>query len=98
MNCEPPTVANMLKASENYGLIYRQRNKLDARVNRVYLTAKGYVIKEPIEKVWRKQQFKLLDGMSSEELLFFKKLLKKRLRIYHKLSLFKKNVSMPIIF
>lgn len=72
LNCEPPTIANMVKALENYGLIYRQRDALDARVNRVYLTPKGQDIKEPIEKVWRKQQDKLLDGMSSEELLLLK--------------------------
>ncbi|MFJ5717423.1 MarR family winged helix-turn-helix transcriptional regulator [Neobacillus sp. NPDC093127] len=77
LNCEPPTIANMVKALEKYGLIYRQRDALDARVNRVYLTPKGQDIKEPIEKVWRKQQDKLLDGMSSEELLLLKKLLRK---------------------
>ena len=77
LNCEPPTIANMVRALENYGLIYRQRDKLDARVNRVYLTPKGRDIKEPIEKVWRKQQDKLLGGMSAEELLILKKLLKK---------------------
>ena len=77
LNCEPPTVANMVKALENYGLIYRQRDQLDARVNRVYLTSKGQDLKEPIENVWRKQQDKLLDGMSSEELFVLKKLLKK---------------------
>lgn len=77
LNCEPPTVANMVKALENYGLIYRHRDQVDARVNRVYLTAKGQDLKEPIEKVWRKQQDKLLDGMSSEELFVLKKLLKK---------------------
>ncbi|WP_425481996.1 MarR family winged helix-turn-helix transcriptional regulator [Cytobacillus depressus] len=77
LSCEPPTVANMVKALENYGLIYRERDKLDARVNRVYLTPKGQDLKEPIEKVWRKQQDKLLDGMSTEELLILKKLLNK---------------------
>ncbi|MEK3886847.1 MarR family winged helix-turn-helix transcriptional regulator [Bacillus sp. FSL K6-3431] len=77
LNCEPPTVANMVKALESYGLIYRQRDEIDGRVNRVYLTAKGQDIKGPIEKVWRKQQDKLMDGMSTDERLLLKKLLKK---------------------
>lgn len=77
LNCEPSTVANMVKTLENYDLIYRQRDELDARVNRVYLTAKGQDLKEPIEKLWKKQQDKLLDGLSSEELLILKQLLKK---------------------
>ncbi|MFK4997465.1 MarR family winged helix-turn-helix transcriptional regulator [Bacillus sp. N9] len=51
LKCEPPTVANMVKALESYGLIYRQRDNTDGRVNRVYLTAKGKEVKEPIEKV-----------------------------------------------
>lgn len=77
LNCEPPTIANMVKTLENYGLIYRKRDELDARVNRVYLTLKGQDIIEPIEEVWRKQQDKLLDGMSVEELSSLKDLLKK---------------------
>ena len=70
LNCEPPTVANMVKALENYGLIYRKRDELDGRVNRVYLTTKGHDIKEPIEKVWRKQQDKLLMGFYQRSVSF----------------------------
>ncbi|MFD1708803.1 MarR family winged helix-turn-helix transcriptional regulator [Siminovitchia sediminis] len=77
LHCEPPTVANMLKALENYGLIYRQRDPSDARVNRVYLTPKGREIKEPIEEVWAKHQKQLLDGLSSDELLLLKGILRK---------------------
>jgi DNA-binding MarR family transcriptional regulator len=77
LNCEPPTIANMVKALESYGLIYRKRDVLDARVNRVFLTSKGHDIIEPIEQVWKKQQDQLLAGMSSEELLVLKSLLKK---------------------
>lgn len=77
LNCEPPTVANMVKTLESYGLIHRKRDPLDARVNRVYLTPEGQDIIAPIEKVWRRQQDQLLDGMSSEELHLLKKLLTK---------------------
>lgn len=77
LNCEPPTVANMVKALESYELIYRQRDEVDGRVNRVYLTTKGQKIKDPVERIWVKQQDKLLDGISSEERIVLKKLLKK---------------------
>ena len=77
LNCEPPTIANMVKALESYDLIYRQRDELDGRVNRVYLTTKGQDIKDPVERIWVKQQDKLLDGISSEERIVLKKLLKK---------------------
>lgn len=77
LHCEPPTIANMLKTLENYGLIYRKRDKEDARVNRVYLTPEGKNIIDPIETIWREQQDLLVDGMSSEELLTLKYLLAK---------------------
>ena len=77
LNCEPPTVANMVKALESYDLIYRQRDEVDGRVNRVYLTTKGQDIKDPVERIWLKQQDKLLDGISSEERIILKELLKK---------------------
>jgi DNA-binding MarR family transcriptional regulator len=77
LNCEPPTVANMVKTLESYGLVHRKRDALDARINRVYLTPEGQAMIAPIEKVWRKQQDKLLDDMSPEELRLLKRLLTK---------------------
>lgn len=77
LKCEPPTIVNKVRALESYGLIYRERDPLDARINRVYLTPKGREIIEPIEEVWENQQDKLLAGMTAEELKTIKKLLKK---------------------
>lgn len=77
LKCEPPTIVHKVRALESYGLIHRQRDELDGRVNRVYLTPKGRAILEPIEEVWTRQQDKLLTGMSADELLTLKKLLKK---------------------
>ncbi|MGE6378356.1 MarR family winged helix-turn-helix transcriptional regulator [Peribacillus muralis] len=31
LNCEPPTVSNMVKALEQKGLVYRQRNEEDGQ-------------------------------------------------------------------
>lgn len=77
LNCEPPTVANMVRTMENHGLIYRKRDPSDARVNRVYVTPQGLQLKEPIKKIWKQEQEKLLEGLSHEELLVFQKLLHK---------------------
>ena len=77
LNCEPPTIANMVKAMENRGFIYRRRDSIDSRVNRVYLTPKGQQLKAPVEEVWNEEQDKLLEGMSPDELLLLKKLLEK---------------------
>lgn len=77
LNCEPPTIANTVKSLETYGLIERKRDGQDARVNRVYLTEKGKEIIAPVKKVWRHEQDKLLEGMTAEELVLLKDLLKK---------------------
>ena len=40
LKCEPPTVTNMVKALEQKGLVYRQKDEKDGRVTRIYLTLK----------------------------------------------------------
>src|SRR3954463_13114139 len=67
LNCEPPTVTNMVKTLEKKGFIYRKKDSADGRVSRVYLTEKGIKIREPIERIWNKQQEKLLKGLSADE-------------------------------
>lgn len=77
MGCEPSTVTNMVKKLENYGLVYRKRDPLDARVSRVYLTADGHDLKKPVQEVWKKQQDELLEGILPEERLTLQRLLEK---------------------
>ena len=36
-------------------------------MSRVYLTAKGSAVREPVEQIWHKQQDKLLNGLSAED-------------------------------
>lgn len=67
LGCEAPTVTNMIKKLEDYGLVYRQRDVVDGRVSRVYLTSEGHDLQEPVQEIWRKQTEKLLDGISAEE-------------------------------
>lgn len=76
MGCEAPTITNMVKKLENYGLVYRQRDELDARVSRVYLTPEGKNLRQPVQEVWRRQQDKLLEGVLPEERLMLRRLLK----------------------
>lgn len=77
LNCEPPTIANTVKSLETYGLIERKRDVNDARVNRVYLSEKGKKIIAPVKEVWQSEQDKLLEGLTEEELILLKGLLKK---------------------
>ena len=67
LNCEPPTVTNMVKTLEKKGFVYRKKDSLDGRVSRVYLTEKGLAVREPVSQIWRKQQDKLLNGIAEED-------------------------------
>ena len=66
LNCEPSTVTNMVKTLEKKGFVYRKKDPNDGRVSRVYLTEKGLAVREPIKQIWRKQQEKLLKGLTEE--------------------------------
>lgn len=79
LGCEPPTVTNMLKKLEEYGLIYRKRDPKDGRVSRVYLTSEGRSVHKPVQAIWRDQQEKLLNGISPEERLLLRRLMQQML-------------------
>ena len=75
LNCEPPTVTNMVKTLERKGIVYRKKDSVDGRVSRVYLTEKGLGVREPISQIWQKQQDKLLKGLTEEDRLLLHKFL-----------------------
>lgn len=76
MGCEPPTVSNMLRKLEEYGLIERKQDVSDARISRVFLTEQGRELEQPVLDIWRKHQDKLLDGIDTEERLLLRRLLR----------------------
>lgn len=76
LNCEPPTVTNMVKSLEKNGFIYRKRDEQDARVMRIFLTDKGKELEEPVGFKWRQEQDKLLHSILPAERLLLRTLLK----------------------
>jgi MarR family transcriptional regulator, organic hydroperoxide resistance regulator len=76
LNCEPSTVTNMVKTLEKKGFVYRKKDPVDGRVSRVYLTEKGLAVREPITQIWRRQQEKLLKGLTAENRAFLNEFLK----------------------
>lgn len=79
MGCEPPTITNMIKKLEEYGLLYRKRDPEDGRVSRVYLTSEGRALQEPVQELWRMQQEKMLEDILPEERLLLRRLMQKML-------------------
>ena len=76
LNCEPPTITNMVKSLESHGFVVRKRDPEDGRVSRVYLTPAGCNLCEPVERIWNKQLDKLLTGILPEERLLLRRLMK----------------------
>lgn len=76
LNCEAPTVTNMVKSLEKKGLIFRQKDPNDKRISRIFLTDAGKQIKTPVSEIWKKQQEQLLTDITSDEKLLFRRLLK----------------------
>ncbi|MGK7377662.1 MarR family winged helix-turn-helix transcriptional regulator [Planococcus sp. 1R117A] len=76
LNCEPPTVTNMVKSLEQNGFIYRKRDQKDARVMRIFLTDKGKELEKPVKIKWRRQQEKLLHSILPEERMLLRRIMK----------------------
>lgn len=77
LNCEPPTVTNMVKSLEQNGFVYRRKDDKDGRVMRIYLTQEGRALEQPVEKLWRNHQDKILKSISEEERLSLREILVK---------------------
>lgn len=77
MGCEAPTLTNMVKKLETYGLLTRRKDSTDARVTRVYLTEEGRAIRRPIDEIWENHQEKMLQGFTTEDQIILKRLVEK---------------------
>jgi len=75
MGCEPPTLTNMLKKLEEYGLVTKKKDLSDARVTRVFLTDEGRALENPIMEIWRNHQKIMLKDISIEDQSTLKRLL-----------------------
>lgn len=75
MGCEASTLSNMLRKLEQDGIVYRKQDKQDARSSNVFLTDKGKQLQKPVQKIWQKQQAKMLNGILQEELLLTRRIL-----------------------
>ncbi|MGP7819382.1 MarR family winged helix-turn-helix transcriptional regulator [Niallia sp. 01092] len=76
LNCEAPTVTNMVKALEKKGLIIRRKDYNDKRIIRIFLTDAGKDLEAPVNEKWRKQQDRLLTDITLDERMLLRRLLK----------------------
>lgn len=75
MGVEPPTATKMLQRMERTGLIERRSDPEDARISRVYLTAHGRRLEQPVLDVWKQLEAQTIAGLSPTEQALLHRLL-----------------------
>jgi DNA-binding MarR family transcriptional regulator len=75
LGVEPPTVTKMLRRLEACGLVERRTDPQDARSLRVYLTAQGLALEEPVVRCWERAERTMLSGMDAGDRQTFRTLL-----------------------
>ena len=73
---EPPTITRMVDRMEQAGFVERRRDAEDARVSRVYLTPRGREARAAAQACWTELDARMLDGLSLEERLLLRRLLR----------------------
>jgi MarR family transcriptional regulator, organic hydroperoxide resistance regulator len=69
------TVTKMVQRMEQTKLIERRGDPEDQRVSRVYLTDRGRALLQPYEEAWAKLEQYVVEGLSLEERVLFRRLL-----------------------
>jgi DNA-binding MarR family transcriptional regulator len=67
LSVEPPTVTGILQRLEREGLLSREPDPDNRRVQRVYLTEAGRRLEEPVREVWRDVEEDFLRDLSRSE-------------------------------
>ena len=69
------TITKVVQRMERSGLVERRADPGDARVSRVYLTARGRELGEPARQLWLDLEQQLTQGLSEAERLLLHRLL-----------------------
>lgn len=79
----PATMTKMLDRMAKTGLVERRTDVEDQRVSRVYLTAKGRSLREPVEGIWHELEAQSLVNLTLDERILLRRLL---LQVYENLT------------
>jgi DNA-binding MarR family transcriptional regulator len=67
LSVEPPTVTGIVQRLEREGLVSREPDPDNRRVQRVYLTTAGRRLEDPVREVWREVEEGFLGDLSDSE-------------------------------
>ena len=68
LSVEPPTVTGIVQRLEREGLLTREPDADNRRVQRVYLTEAGRKLEEPVRRVWREVEDGFVGDLSAADL------------------------------
>jgi DNA-binding MarR family transcriptional regulator len=71
----PATMTRMLDRMAKTGLLERRTDIEDQRVSRVYLTAEGRSLREPVEGIWHELEAQSLVNLTLDERILLRRLL-----------------------
>jgi DNA-binding MarR family transcriptional regulator len=74
LEVEPPTITKMLQRMEAAGLVERRADPDDARLSRVFLTAKGRDLEAPVTEIWERLEATLTAELSEVELALLRRM------------------------
>lgn len=74
LEVEAPTITKMVQRMERAGLVERRSDETDARVSRVYLTARGRSLEAGIRQVWADLEAHLVQGLTLAEQALLRRL------------------------
>lgn len=74
LDVEAPTITRMVQRMERAGLVERRSDEADARLSRVYLTARGRALQADIRQVWVDVESCLVQGLTVAEQALLRRL------------------------
>lgn len=75
LRVEPPTVTKMLQRMEGEGLVERSPDPEDARISRVFLTARARALEPMVCAAWAQVEALATADMTAEERMLLRRLL-----------------------
>ncbi len=70
------TISNMISRMVANGFVVKKKDSVDMRVSRIFLTEKGETALKIVEKVWYELEEQGMQGLSVEEQILLKRLLR----------------------
>ena len=82
LNVKAPTVSNMITSLKSINLIRTESSEGDGRSVRVFLTGKGRLIRNEVEKRWIDIEQECISGLRSSDQVFLQEILQRLLATY----------------